>query len=257
MNNHQPTVKMYDALAPYYREYARKKAAYLNSVDRFVLDHIPDDAESLLDIGAGDGIRGMALAAHKNINYTVLSDISPEMIARCRELRPSDVWQAAMENLPYTDRRFDVIICLWNVLGHLDDRSNRVAALKEMRRLLSKQGSIFLDVNNRHNASAYGWLRVFGRIFLDALYPDDKRGDSSFDWEIGNESIPGMGHLFTPAEIEAIIKASGLSIQSKVAVDYHNGSQSALLLKGQLLYQLKTRREQQNELGPCLGKYLS
>ncbi|HBF36361.1 MAG TPA: hypothetical protein DDW50_03485 [Firmicutes bacterium] len=237
--NNQSAVHMYDALAPYYREYAQKKAAYLNSVDRFILDHIPDDAESLLDIGAGDGVRGMALAAQKKIQYVILSDISQEMVARCRQLRPSDVWQAAIENLPETDKRFDVIICLWNVLGHLADRFIRIAALKKMRRLLSGKGSIFLDVNNRHNASEYGWIRVLGRIFLDSVNPNDKRGDTCFHWKIGNDLIPGKGHLFTPDEIEAIIKESGLSIQSKIAVDYHNGLQSTQLWKGQLLYHLK------------------
>jgi SAM-dependent methyltransferase len=233
-----PISNIYDALAPYYREYARKKTVYLNAVDRFILDNMPGDAESLLDVGAGDGVRGMALANQKGIKYVVLSDLSAEMAARCRELNPADVWHAAAEKLPEVERRFDIIICLWNVLGHIENRAGRVEALTGMRRLLSDKGNIFFDVNNRHNTSAYGWWKVFGRICIDTIQPDEKRGDATFDWKIGNESIPAMGHLFTPAEIEGIIKDSGLLIKTKIAVDYHNGLLSTQLLKGQLLYQL-------------------
>lgn len=227
---------IYDALAPYYREYAEKKSAYLVAVDCFVLDNISVSAKSLLDVGSGDGVRAMALARQKGITETVLCDLSAEMADRCRALGPVEVWQVAAQNLPATVRRFDVITCLWNVLGHLPGRVERIRALAGMRELLTDRGVIFFDVNNRHNASAYGLLRVFGRIVLDFLSPDERRGDASFDWKIGDKTFPAMGHLFTPDEIEGIISASGLKIRKRVAVDYAKGTKSLSLLKGQLVY---------------------
>ena len=231
--------EIYDALAPYYREYAAKKTAYLNAVDRFIVDNTPNNAQSLLDVGAGDGIRGMALAKQKGIADVVLCDYSVEMVNRCRRLNPADVWHAAAEELPESNRRFDVIICLWNVLGHLENRNKRIEALMRMKRLLAENGVVFLDVNNRHNASAYGWIKVFGRIVVDAAWPDEKRGDASYDWKIGEKSFPAMGHLFTPVEIESIIKESGLNIKTRIAVDYNTGTCSLSVLKGQLLYQIE------------------
>lgn len=230
------TSDIYDTLAPHYREYSEKKSAYLEAVNQYIVDRIPPNAQSLLDVGAGDGIRGMAIARQKGIGYTVLCDLSSEMAARCKNLYPSEVWQAPAEELPVTNRRFDVILCLWNVLGHLDDRRARIKALTGMGRLLSDAGMLFFDVNNRHNAVAYGRCEVFKRRVLDCLWPDERRGDATFDWDIGDKIFPAMGHLFTPKEIEGIIRESGLQIKERVAVDYSNGEISKVPYNGQLLY---------------------
>lgn len=232
----EDSAEIYNALAPHYREYSRKKSAYISGVDRFILDHTPVGAQSLLDVGSGDGIRGMSLAKQMNIGTIVLSDVSENMIAKCRELNPSDVWQVPAQNLPDTGQRFDVITCLWNVLGHLPGRDARIRALKRMAGLLSNKGLIFFDVNNRHNGSAYGFFRVFARIVTDFLKPDERRGDASFNWPIGDLLFPAMGHLFTPAEIQGIIASSGLNIKNRVSVNYATGTHSLSPYQGQLVY---------------------
>lgn len=232
------TADIYNALAPYYQEYSQKKSAYLQTVDQYILSQIPSGANSLLDVGAGDGIRGMNLANQNGIGRTVLCDPSPEMAEMCKKLNPTEVWQAAAEELPDTNEAFDVIICLWNVLGHLADRQARVKALRAVKKSLSSDGVLFLDVNNRHNAPAYGRLKVFGRILIDFLKPDENRGNTEFQWEISGKSFPAMGHLFNPKEIEGIIKESGLMIIERVVVNYANGNISKLPWLGQLLYKI-------------------
>lgn len=234
--------ELYDALAPHYREYAARRASYLAGVDSFVHEHFPAGATSLLDVGAGDGVRGMAIARAHGIAHVVLSDPSAEMAARCRDLAPTDVWVAGAEALPATDQRFDVILCLWNVLGHLPGRSARVRALSAARDLLSAHGVIFFDVNNRHNATAYGWRTVLGRIVVDRLWFDERRGDATFDWNVSGKVFPAMGHLFTPTEIRGIVDASGLSVTALAAVDYATGTRSSSLLRGQLVFAV-TRSE--------------
>lgn len=226
----------YDALAPHYREYAKTRADYLNAVDEFILRRVPPGARSLLDVGAGDGVRGMALAKRLKMGYVVLCDNSAQMAARCRELGPNEVWETAAEELPDTDRRFDVIVCLWNTLGHLAGRAQRVKALAGMRRLLGENGAILLDVNNRHNAASYGWLKVFSRILVDAVCFDEKRGNATFDWRIGDRTYRGSGHLFTPREIESTFAESGLRIREKCSIDYRTGAASSSTLRGQLVY---------------------
>ncbi len=232
---------LYDALAPYYRNYSDNKSAYLSAVDKFVIGHIPPGAESLLDVGAGDGIRGMSIAQQTGIKYTVLCDPSPEMIRRCKALHPSEVWNVSAEELPDTGIKFDVILCLWNVLGHLKDRASRIKALSRMRELLTDKGIIFFDVNNRHNAASYGWARVIGRLIIDFFNLDEQRGDAVFDWKIGEQTFPAMGHLFTPHEIEGIIKESGLKVKERIAVNYSDGQVSMSILKGQLLYLISNK----------------
>jgi 2-polyprenyl-3-methyl-5-hydroxy-6-metoxy-1,4-benzoquinol methylase len=232
---------IYDAMAPHYREYSARKIAYLSAVDRFVIEHAPRNPATLLDVGAGDGVRGKALAAELGARTTVLADASREMIARCKLLEVSDCWLCEAQNLPQTDLRFDVILCLWNVLGHLPDRASRVAALRGMRALLSPGGAVFFDVNNRQNARNYGRWRVMGRVLLDAIAPDDRRGDETFEWKVGEQTFPAMGHLFTPSEIGSIIEDSGLKVVERVAVDYASGELSSSPWAGQLLYHLGNR----------------
>jgi SAM-dependent methyltransferase len=226
----------YDALAPYYRDYADTRAAYLAGVDAFVREGMPTAPSALLDVGSGDGVRAMALARACGMGIVVLNDASAEMAARCRALAPADVWQVPAQQLPDTDTRFDAITCLWNVLGHVPTRNARLHALRRMASLLAPGGRLFLDVQNRHNAAAYGRWRVYGRVVLDALWPDEQRGDSSFNWHIGGRTFRGRGHLFTRREIWALIEEAGLRVVGWAAIDYATGARSQSQLTGQLAF---------------------
>jgi SAM-dependent methyltransferase len=229
---------VYDILAPHYRQYAAARSAYLAAVDRMVLANAPAAARSLLDVGAGDGVRGMSIARNLGIDHVVLCDASKEMSARCLELAPSEVWHRRAEDIPDSPLRFDVILCLWNVLGHIGSAERRVRALARMRRLLAPGGAVFLDVNNRHNAAAYGKLKVLGRVITDAVHPKECRGDSSFEWHVGGQRIPAMGHLFTAHEVASLIARAGLTVTKRSAVDYVSGATSRWFFRGQLVYML-------------------
>lgn len=231
---------IYDALAPHYRAYADARSAYIEAVDAFVHAHAPAGSRSLLDVGAGDGVRGMALARRLGIDRTVLCDASAEMAVRCAALGATEVWTCRGEDMPVDGEPFDLVICLWNVLGHVTPPSARVEALTRMRRLLAPQGRLFLDVNNRHNAAAYGALRVIGRVMLDAVLPDERRGDTSFEWEVAGRRLPARGHLFTLREVESLARLAGLSMVRRVAIDYRSGAVSPWFFRGQLVFEMRT-----------------
>jgi SAM-dependent methyltransferase len=226
----------YDALAPHYREYAARKSTYLEAVDALILAHTPVPSTSLLDVGAGDGLRGLSLARRMGATRTVLADQSAEMAALCRTRGVDEVWHCAAQDLRASSGQFDIILCLWNVLGHIPDPSARIQALRRMAELLSPTGRLFIDVNNRHNAASYGHLRVLGRRAIDALFPDYRRGDASFEWHVGGKIFPTTGHLFTPAEIASIISDCELKIIKRIAVDYGSGIGSHNPFNGQLLF---------------------
>ena len=227
---------LYDALAPDYQQYAAKRAAYLAAVDAFIRERVPPSARGLLDVGSGDGVRAMALARACAFETVVLSDVSAEMAQRCRALTPTEVWHTPAQSLPDEGPRFDVIMCLWNVLGHVPTRAERLTALERMRRLLTAGGTLFLDVQNRHNAAAYGWGRVLARVALDWLRPDERRGDTSFDWNVGGRTMRGHGHLFTPAEVGSLLQQAGFRVAESVAIDYATGERSHSSLRGQLVF---------------------
>lgn len=226
---------MYDALAPHYREHSNKKAAYLEAVERIVIQRIPPGARSLLDVGAGDGVRAVRIAQARQISTLVLAEPCEAMIALCRQQPATEVWPVAAEALPETSQRFDVITCLWNVLGHVSDHAARVTALQNMRRLLAENGVIFFDVNNRYNARSYGWLEIVRRIFQDLLNPSEAHGDASFDWHIDGKTIRAMGHVFKPGEVANLVCEAELKVNRRYVVDYQTGQQLRFVFGGQLL----------------------
>jgi hypothetical protein len=73
---------------------------------------------------------------------------------------------------------------------------------------------------------------------LDGLFPDERRGDSEFAWQVGGERIEARGHLFTVSEMQGLISAAGLSIEERLAIDYLTGESSRVPWHGQLLYRL-------------------
>jgi SAM-dependent methyltransferase len=230
------SAELYDAMASGYRDYASRRSNYLGAVDALIRESMPAGARRLLDVGSGDGVRAMALARACGIETVVLSDVSAEMVQRCKALGATDVWQVPAQALPDNGTRFDAITCLWNVLGHVPTRADRVAALRRMRDLLAPGGRLFLDVQNRHNATTYGWGTVLMRVGLDALSPDERRGDTEFDWQIGDKTIRGHGHLFTPSEIAALLREARLGVVSCYTIDYATGRRSGSFFKGQLAF---------------------
>ena len=227
----------YDRLAPHYRSFAQGRATYLEAVDRYVIGHAVHGGR-MLDVGSGDGVRAVSIARALGASRLVLSEPSAGMAALCREQPVDAVWQLPAQALAESTERFEVVTSLWNVLGHLPDRDARMAALQGMRRLLAPGGQIFCDVNNRHNARAYGTARVMARRIIDGVMPDERRGDTCFEWVVGEERIPATGHLFTPREMRSLIAAAGLVVADELAIDYATGAVSELPWYGQLVYRL-------------------
>lgn len=228
-------VEPYDRLAPHYRSFAEARSTYLDAVDRYVAEHARRGAR-MLDVGSGDGVRAVRIARAIEASYLVLSEPS-EGMHRLSSLQPADeIWQVCAQALYETAQRFDVITCLWNVLGHLPGRAARVEALAGMRRLLAPGGQIFCDVNNRHNARAYGRTRVMLRRLIDGVMPDDRRGDANFEWQVGGERIAASGHLFTPREMRSLVYAARLEVADELSIDYVTGAPSRCTSEGQLLY---------------------
>ena len=228
----------YDALAPHYRDYSRGKAAYLQAVDRVILQNLPSSPRRVLDVGAGDGVRGLSLARMIGADSVILAEPSPEMVKLCRAAG-AEVWQCTAQDLPESEKRFDVILSLWNVLGHVSTPVEREEALSRMSRLLAPGGRMFIDVNNRHNAAAYGRWRVMLRRLIDAIKPNPARGDVSFEWRINGDVVPAMGHLFTPGEMTKLLHRGKLRIKRRMTVDYVTGQIAESPFKGQLVFVLE------------------
>jgi SAM-dependent methyltransferase len=229
-------VAAYDRLAPYYSHFSKRRAAYLRSVEEQIAAQIPAGAKSLLDIGAGAGSRAVSIAGAAGISRIVLLEPSPRMSAE----PPSgcDIWRIRAEELDVDAiaDRFDVITCLWNVLGHIPGFETRARALSAAAQLLSQDGLLFVDVIHRYNVRSYGATMTVARWFRDHISPSDSNGDVRARWQTAAGAISTYGHVFTDREMRRLAGAAGLQQLDRIVIDYENGGIRRASCMGNLLY---------------------
>lgn len=242
-------VSAYDRVAPFYREMAKPRQRYLERIEQLVIARVPRGSRSLLDVGAGDGTRTFIIAQGARLDDVVLLEPSSGMVRNCQ--RAAQIWAIRAEELgcapsPSDPRaagrpalgRFDVITCLWNVLGHIRPSPKRADVLGELSRMLSARGLLFIDVNHRYNIRSYGLFRTVSRYLWDRVSPDEANGDVTATWKFGSTQCSTFGHVFTDKEIGKLAAAAKLRIKERVAVDYEQGAVTRFGFQGSLLYVL-------------------
>ncbi|RME53208.1 class I SAM-dependent methyltransferase [Candidatus Woesearchaeota archaeon] len=115
---------------------------------RFVFRHC-NKKHKILDVACGEGRHLIPLRAR---NYAVEGvDSSKNLlrhakaIARKKGIKIS-VRLGTMERLPYPDKCFDRVFCMWSSFNHLLQKEMQVRALREFVRVLRPKGRAFLDL---------------------------------------------------------------------------------------------------------------
>jgi SAM-dependent methyltransferase len=104
----------------------------------------------VLDAGCGDGLFARVIAAPEVIGV----DNAPAMVERARQ-RGVDARLGDIQDLPFTDGEFDVVVCNWT-LYHLP---NLDQGIKEIARVL-RAGGRFVGIYNRKQHMEELWSRV-------------------------------------------------------------------------------------------------
>lgn len=234
---------LYDSLAPYFSSYSKRKQLYLNSIDKIILGLSSRGGGSILDVGSGDGIRGYNIFKQLKCKKIVFMDSSSKMVHLCRKRFKKNVYKLDISSSVTTStvrERFDIILCLWNVLGHIPTQKKRLKALINMKKLLKRNGKIFIDVSNRYNIAYYGWLNVITNMIRDLIFHSERNGEFAYDLRINKLiAIPSSNHFFTPNEMKTLIEKAGLSVDRQLYVNYNTGLIENTFLKGNLFYILK------------------
>ncbi|HJQ75005.1 MAG TPA: class I SAM-dependent methyltransferase, partial [Gaiellaceae bacterium] len=105
---------------------------------------------SVLDAGCGDGLFAREIAAPLVVGV----DSAPAMVERARE-RGLEAHEARIEDLPFADAEFDVVVCNW-VLYHLPDPE---AGVRELARVV-RPGGRFVGIYNRDGHMEELWSRL-------------------------------------------------------------------------------------------------
>jgi 2-polyprenyl-3-methyl-5-hydroxy-6-metoxy-1,4-benzoquinol methylase len=229
-------VAAYDRIAPVFAGLAESRRAYLDGIDRLVISEAPPSSRSLLDAGAGDGARSRRIAQALSVPELVL--LEPSVAMQGDGPADAAVWTMRAEDLHLVQAEFDIITCLWNVLGHIFPSVRRIEVLRQFARLLSPRGKLFVDVNHRYNARHYGALPTAMRFLRDRVFRSETNGDVVVAWNIGETRCTTRGHVFTHGEVRSLCRSAGLNIQKRFVVDYDTGQQRRWNFEGHLLYVL-------------------
>ena len=244
-------VAAYDRLAPRYAAFADRRRAYLRAVEELIVSRLPVAANSLLDVGSGDGSRAMRIAAAAGIRRVVLVEPSSGMSRHVPSA--AELWRYRAEDLNPSaiSERFDAITCLWNSLGHVTGDEKRRRVLRTMAQLLSPTGKLFLDVNHRYNARSYGITVTCARWLKDSARRDPRKGDVTAKWALGGIRVSTYGHVFAHREVMRLAQSAELQLEDRIIVDYENGSVRRLSWLGNLLYIFRRSSRTDSSIAPA------
>ena len=226
-------VAAYDRIGPVFARIAEQRRSYLDGIDQLVISQIPPGSRSMLDVGSGDGARARRIAQARDIAELVLLEPSVPM-----QRGDATVRTMRAEELPLIDAEFDVITCLWNVLGHIFPAASRLQVLHQFARLISPQGRIFVDVHHRYNVRHYGAIPTALRFLHDQLSSNETNGDVVVAWDVEEVRCTTRGHVFTHREFRSLAQAAGLNIENRFVVDYTTGECRRWRIEGHHFYVL-------------------
>ena len=221
-----------------YARYALTKQAFIDAVNNFIKKETSTE-KTMIDVGAGDGKRSKLISDSIGVEYLTLLDNSDGMVDLAKKISNSSVIKADISSKDFKlEKKYDVVLCLWNVLGHIV-AENREIALKNIASIVEDNGVIFLDINNRYNISHYGIGSVVRNILKDIFIPRKSNGDFNLKIDTDGKQISTIVHIFNPFEIEHLFKLAGLSVLKRKIINYKTGEIKNNFWEGQLVYKLK------------------
>jgi ubiquinone/menaquinone biosynthesis C-methylase UbiE len=190
--------EVYDEIAAHFsktREYAWPE------VEAF-LDAQPPAGRGV-DIGCGNG-RHLEQLSRKT-TAAVGVDISHNLLREAQTRRGRENWTGALiqgdaTTLPLTSNAVDIAVYVATI-HHLPDRPARRESLAELARVLRDGGQALVSA----------WSTTHDRF--DERAEADVGFDTTVDWTLpGGETVPRFYHIYTPAEFEADLEASPLTM---------------------------------------------
>lgn len=169
--------------------------------DRYeqALNHLrPAQANKILDGGCREGI---FIQRCQKIGLSVIGvDISRDALNRseCK----GQLICADLTNLPFKDQYFDELVLL-DVIEHFD-KEGRLKCLKELNRVLCKEGIIIISTPNSFSRPTYMLWTVFRGLFLNGGF----RGLKA-NWFCGNDHCS----VLNPLSVNKVFSKCGFRVE--------------------------------------------
>lgn len=218
---------LYNLFSKSYREYSLLRKNYIDAINLLIIKYsMKKRLNNMLDIGSANGMRAVYLFKKTNAKKLWLIDNSKEMIKMCKTINKSNsiLLDVTKDDLLRLKASFDLVTCLWNVLGHIDTCDERLNALKNISGVMNKNSLLFIDLNNRYNISAYGFMNVLRNIWLDMFDKNNSNGNFIHKISIAkNRQIATKVHIFSYFEIIRLLRESQLKLVKMMFINYETG----------------------------------
>ena len=207
----------YNQVTSCYDDISEKKIDYLNAIDRLIVEYLYEMKEvCLVDIGAGNGKRTNNLIKNIDIKKLLLIEPSAAFVEQLNKtFNPKDVFHGDVVDCKKKSGQFNIALCLWNVIAHVD---NPKTFLKAIHALLQPGGTLIFDINNRFNIKEYGIKNVFINLVKNKILANP----GSFT--LNTNEIKTKVYIYNLAEITALLNETGFNINFVKFVNYKTGN---------------------------------
>ena len=199
----------YSELSGSYSATRAERQKYLDSIDTIVIEELSQmRGDHIIDIGCGDGVRGVSIALQSNKQITSI-DASQGMVDQATKINPdSHREDIGSKEFDVTRYQSDAALLLWNVLGHIRSEE-RAVALKNVAELLRDDGVLILDVNNQFNAAQYGEDNARRNRRAVLTGKPEYTGDFTATHQVGERKVKTISHIFHTDEIVGLLEDAG------------------------------------------------
>lgn len=165
------------------------------------------DGTRVLDLAGGNGRH--AVPASPRLRF-VVADVARPLLAKAGERAPGlGLVEADMARLPFRARAFEHVLCAAGI-HCVRGRSNRIAALKEARRVVEPGGRACFTVWARDQPRFETRLKEAAKLLANPGAPPPEMGDVVLRWGHDVDApVDRFFHVYEAQEIAAELEEAG------------------------------------------------
>lgn len=182
--------------------------------------HLPKRGR-ILDAGGGAG-RYTVWIAERGYDVTLVDPSDGQRVIARKKVDERGleddvtIREGDIRDLGFDADRFDATLCLGGPLSHVLDADDRASAVRELERVTTAGGPVFISVMGLLNLLT---IFLIAPERLDVLPELAASGDYDADLLDGRESAFTETHFFRATELESLLADAGLAVESVVGLE--------------------------------------